>query len=152
MSTRRFFWRPSAVLLVATGWLSPLPMVVIFEAGMPLLTRYSLTAAARRSERRWLYLSVPIESVWPVAITISRSTPLILARASSMDFLPSGRTTDLSKSNSASAWITIDWRAAVGAGLAGSAGLGAGAGAAGAAGSAGLAGAAGAAFTPAHSG
>ena len=39
MSTRRFFWRPSAVLLVATGWVSPLPIVVTFEAGMPLLTR-----------------------------------------------------------------------------------------------------------------
>ncbi len=39
MSTRRFFWRPSAVLLVATGWDSPLPMVVIFEDAMPLLTR-----------------------------------------------------------------------------------------------------------------
>ena len=54
MSTRRFFWRPSVVLLVATGWDSPLPMVVIFEAGMPLLTRYSFTAAARRSESFWL--------------------------------------------------------------------------------------------------
>ena len=54
MSTRRFFWRPSFVLLVATGCDSPLPRVVIFEAGMPLETRYSFTAAARRSESFWL--------------------------------------------------------------------------------------------------
>ena len=48
-----------------------------------------------------------------------------------MLFLPSGRTTDLSKSNSASAWITMDWRTDDGAGLAAAAGADGAAGAAG---------------------
>src|ERR1700754_4368404 len=85
---------------------------------------------------------------------------------------PSGRSTDLSKSNSASAWITTDWRTEAGAGLAagaGAAGAAGGAGdgraaggggggvrgAAGAGGADGAAGAgagAGAALVPAHSG
>src|SRR3954471_22559301 len=56
------------------------------------------------------------------------STPFIFDIASSMLFLPSGRRTDLSKSNNASAWITTAWRTDAGAGRA------AGAGAAGAAG------------------
>src|SRR5437763_11130818 len=66
-----------------------------------------------------------------------------------MFFLPSGRSTDLSKSNSASAWMTAVWRTGAGAGRA----AGAGAGAAGAGAGAGLAGAAGGGgFGPAHSG
>src|ERR1700694_3127144 len=64
-----------------------------------------------------------------------------------MLFLPSGRTTDLSKSKSASAWMTTAWRTETGAGR------GAGAGAAGAGGAAGAAGrGGGAGATPAHSG
>src|SRR3954462_12882214 len=71
-----------------------------------------------------------MESVWPVAMTISTSTPFSFESASSIARLPSGRTTDLSKSKSASAWLTTDWRTDDGAGLAG-AGGGGGAGRAG---------------------
>src|SRR5688572_2485504 len=57
---------------------------------------------------------------------------------------PSGRSTDLSKSNSASAWITTAWRTEAGAGRAAGAGVAGAAGAAGADGAAGAVGAAGA--------
>jgi hypothetical protein len=80
---------------------------------------------------------VPTLSVWPVAMTISTSTPASLASALSMFFLPSARTTDLSKSKSASAWITTAWRTEAGAGFAAAAGVAGFAGAAGAVGEAG---------------
>src|SRR6185369_10292865 len=67
-SARRFIARPSGLsrpflVLSAIGSLSPLPSVVRRLAAMPLDTRYAFTACARRSERRWLYESDPIESV-----------------------------------------------------------------------------------------
>src|SRR5215831_18011133 len=67
-----------------------------------------------------------------------------------MAFLPSGRTTYLSKSKSASAWITIDWRTDEGAAAAGAEGAGVGATGVGAAGVAGAG--AGAGFWSSHSG
>jgi TPP-dependent indolepyruvate ferredoxin oxidoreductase alpha subunit len=50
MSTRRFFWRPSAVLLVATGCDSPRPRVLRRFSATPSFTRKAFTAAARRIE------------------------------------------------------------------------------------------------------
>src|SRR6185436_891910 len=103
ISTRRFFWRPSFVLLLATGCFSPLPSVYTRFGSMPFDTRYALTASARRTDSFWLYTSEPIESVWPIAITTSRLTSFTLpARSSSFD-LPSGLMVALSKSNSTSA-------------------------------------------------
>src|SRR4029079_5435062 len=94
-------------------------------ASMPFETRYALTDSARRTESFWLYASLPIESAWPLAIPTSRWPPRILLDRSSSFDLPSGFTTDLSKSNSTSAAnVTFS---ATGFGFAGSgAGFGAG--------------------------
>src|SRR6185436_1062749 len=54
ISTRRFFWRPSFVLLLATGCFSPLPSVYTRFGSMPFDTRYALTASARRTDSFWL--------------------------------------------------------------------------------------------------
>jgi hypothetical protein len=84
-----------------------------------------LTDSARRTDSFWLYASLPIESVWPIAITTSRLIALTLFARSSSFALPSGLSTDLSKSNSTSAAsVTFS---ATGAGF-GFAGAGAGGG------------------------
>src|SRR6185295_3216341 len=95
---------------------------------MPFDTRYAFTDSARRTDRRWLYASEPIESAWPIAITTSRLTPFALPARSSSFERPSGLITDLSKSNSTSAAKVIF--SATGFGFSG-AGLGAAGGGAG---------------------
>src|SRR3972149_6468086 len=75
-----------------------------------------------------------MRSAWPIAITTSRLTPLILPTRPSSLLLASGLITDLSKSNNASADRVTFARAGETAGLAlglaaGAAGLGLGVGA-----------------------
>jgi len=86
--------------------------------------------AARRTDRRSLYLSEPNESVWPTAITTSRLMPCSFETRSSSLALPSGFSTALSKSNSVSAAkVTFSLVGATAAGAAGVAAVGAAAGA-----------------------
>src|SRR3990172_1137257 len=67
-----------------------------------------------------------IRSVWPIAITTSRLTPLILPTRSSSLPLASGLITALSKSNSASAAMVTFSMTGLGAGGLRAGGLGAG--------------------------
>ncbi len=53
-STRRFFARPGAYMLFAIGRFSPQATVVNASGRMPFFTRYSRTAAERRSDSCWL--------------------------------------------------------------------------------------------------
>src|SRR5580700_2576529 len=62
-STRRFFWRPSAVSLGATGRVFPNPCAVTDEPATPCAIRKSLTESARRSDSCWLNWSLPTLSV-----------------------------------------------------------------------------------------
>ncbi len=64
ISTLRFSARPLAVALSPMGLDSPNPLLVILSALVaPFSRRYVLTAAARFSDRVWLYASLPWESV-----------------------------------------------------------------------------------------
>src|SRR5512140_2142278 len=66
ISTLRFWNRPFSVLLSAIGRDSPYPTGLILSVcAAPFSTRYFFTAAALRSDRAWLYLSVPRLSVCP---------------------------------------------------------------------------------------
>src|SRR5690606_30243579 len=73
---------------------------------MPLPTRYCLTELARRSDRPWLYCSVPMESVWPTAIRVSRLMDEAWAATWSRTWRPSGLRVSLSKSKKVSAFRT----------------------------------------------
>lgn len=65
ISTRRFIWRPAAVLFEATGLSWPKPRSVTLLDGTPWLTRKLRTAAARRSDRARLKSGEPVLSVKP---------------------------------------------------------------------------------------
>lgn len=54
ISTRRFFWRPASVSLVATGRDSPYPITSMRWPATPRWTSRSRTALARRLERSML--------------------------------------------------------------------------------------------------
>ena len=90
MSTRRFFARPSLVLLVAPAGSRPLPSVVILAAGMPLDTMYSPSPCWRGGQTALVGLSVPMESGGQWRSPFPMSTLAILAIASSMDFAAFG--------------------------------------------------------------
>src|SRR4029078_11404389 len=60
---RRFCWRPAAVSLLATGAVLPLPTVLICDASTPRSNNAACTDCARRSDRPWLYSSLPTLSV-----------------------------------------------------------------------------------------
>src|SRR5574341_203080 len=66
ISTRRFSNLPFSVELSAIGLDFPYPLVLILgPSATPCFRRYSFTAAALLSERRWLYFSLPMLSVCP---------------------------------------------------------------------------------------
>ena len=58
----------ASVSFSATGSDSPLPAVRTWTEGTPCCVRYAAAAAARRSERRWLYASSPCASVCPTTM------------------------------------------------------------------------------------
>ena len=62
-STRRFIWRPAAVLLSATGLASPKACVLRRSAPTPSCVRASFTVLARRSDSDWLLALLPTLSV-----------------------------------------------------------------------------------------
>jgi len=66
-STRRFCWRPIAVLLSAIGRLSPEPFTknwLAFKAGN-CVKRSFFPASAPASDSFWFAAAAPRESVWP---------------------------------------------------------------------------------------
>ncbi len=69
-STRRFWARPSAVSLGATGWFSPSPTTIRRALRTPRLVRYAATDWARRCDSAWLYSTLPTESVCPATSTM----------------------------------------------------------------------------------
>lgn len=62
-STRRFIFRPAAVVFGAIGFSCPMPFAVTLSVGTPWLIRKSRTDAARFSERAWFHCGVPVLSV-----------------------------------------------------------------------------------------
>src|ERR1051325_2443156 len=65
ISIRRFHWRPASVSLVAIGSASPRPIAVIRARLMPICSRKSVSAFARRCDRSRLRSVPPCVSVCP---------------------------------------------------------------------------------------
>src|SRR5467141_4202554 len=93
---RRFCCQQDSLDSMQKGFSLPKLTVLRFPAGMPRLTRYCLTALARRSPRARLYSVEPRSSQWPSMVALIDGWPFKKSAVWEREARASGRVSALS--------------------------------------------------------